>query len=106
MICNLRHARAVMHASIDDYRFPLESVAGKTFPTFPAHAQPAILRIWQEAHRDIFAKSYGFLDILQHNVLMALYQKRLEIDKQIFTFVGRSVSLSYSAYVQNLCVIL
>ena len=23
---------------------------GKTFPTFPAHAQPAILRIWQEAH--------------------------------------------------------
>ena len=53
-----------------------------------------------------FAKSYGFLEILQHNVLMAFYQKRLEIDKQIFTFVGRSVSLSYSAYVQNLCVIL
>ena len=25
-------------------------VAGKTFPAFPAHAQPAILRIWQEAH--------------------------------------------------------
>ena len=24
--------------------------AGKTFPAFPAHAQPAILRIWQEAH--------------------------------------------------------
>ena len=23
---------------------------GKTFPAFPAHAQPAILRIWQEAH--------------------------------------------------------
>ena len=23
---------------------------GKTFPTFPAHVQPAILRIWQEAH--------------------------------------------------------
>ena len=23
---------------------------GKTFPTIPAHAQPAILRIWQEAH--------------------------------------------------------
>ena len=23
---------------------------GKTFPTFPAHAQPASLRIWQEAH--------------------------------------------------------
>ena len=25
---------------------------GKTLPAFPAHAQPAILRIWQEAHRD------------------------------------------------------
>ena len=23
---------------------------GKTFPAFPAHAQPAMLRIWQEAH--------------------------------------------------------
>ena len=23
---------------------------GETFPAFPAHAQPAILRIWQEAH--------------------------------------------------------
>ena len=23
---------------------------GKTFPAFPAHAQPTILRIWQEAH--------------------------------------------------------
>ena len=23
---------------------------GKTFPAFPAHAQPAILPIWQEAH--------------------------------------------------------
>ena len=27
-----------------------DAVAGKTFPVFPAHAQPAILRIWQEAH--------------------------------------------------------
>ena len=25
-------------------------MAGKTFPVFPAHAQPAILRNWQEAH--------------------------------------------------------
>ena len=28
----------------------LTTVAGKTFPAFPAHAQPGILRIWQEAH--------------------------------------------------------
>ena len=26
---------------------------GKTFPAFPAHAQPAILRIWQEAHESL-----------------------------------------------------
>ena len=25
-------------------------MAGKTFLAFPAHGQPAILRIWQEAH--------------------------------------------------------
>ena len=29
-------------------------MAGKTFPAFPAHAQPAILRIWQEAHGSEF----------------------------------------------------
>ena len=28
----------------------MKSVAGKTFPSFPAHAQPTILHIWQEAH--------------------------------------------------------
>ena len=27
-------------------------VAGKMFPPFPVHAQPTILRIWREAHRD------------------------------------------------------
>ena len=31
-------------------RFLLSRRRGKTFPAFPAHAQPAILRIWQEAH--------------------------------------------------------
>ena len=39
-------ARAVMHAGILNQRFPLKSVAGKTLSAFPAHAQPAILRIW------------------------------------------------------------
>ena len=29
---------------------PLLAVAGKTFPAFPAHAQPVNLRIWQEDH--------------------------------------------------------
>ena len=37
--------RAVMHAGIVNLWFPLKLVR-KTLPTFPAHAQPAILRIW------------------------------------------------------------
>ena len=47
---NVRHARAGMHVGAAEYLFPLKSVAEKTFPTFPAHEQPAILRIWLEAH--------------------------------------------------------
>ena len=47
---HVRDARAVMHAGIANWRFHLNSVVGKTFPAFPAHAQPAILGIWQEAH--------------------------------------------------------
>ena len=43
---DMRDARAVMHAGIANKRFPLKSVAGKTFPEFPVHAQPAIFRIW------------------------------------------------------------
>ena len=42
---HVRDARAVMHAGIANLWFPLKSVAGKTFSTFPAHAQPTILRI-------------------------------------------------------------
>ena len=46
---NVRDARAVMHAGIANQRHPLKSEAEETFPAFPAHAQRAILRIWQEA---------------------------------------------------------
>ena len=47
----------------DACRDRLPTVAGKTFPAFSAHAQPAILRIWQEAHGmvypyDIFISGY------------------------------------------------
>ena len=45
-------ARAVMHAGIASNRFPFNSVEGETFPAFPVHGQPTILRIWQEA-RDL-----------------------------------------------------
>ena len=43
---HVRAARAVMHAGIANWWVPLKSVAGKTFQAFPAHVQPAILRIW------------------------------------------------------------
>ena len=41
----VRDARSVMHAGIADFRFPLNSVVGKTFPAIPVHAQHAILCI-------------------------------------------------------------
>ena len=43
---HVRDTRAMMPVGIANQWFPLKYVAGKTFPTFPAHAQPAILRIW------------------------------------------------------------
>ena len=42
-------ARAVMYAGSANQLFPLKLVVGKTFSAFQAHAQPAILRLWQEA---------------------------------------------------------
>ena len=41
--------------------FHFKSVAGKTFPAFPAHAQPAILRIWQEAHVNFDKRDHDFV---------------------------------------------
>ena len=42
----LHHVRAVMHAGIANEQFPFIPGAGKTVPTFPVHALPAISRIW------------------------------------------------------------
>ena len=40
------HVQWCMPGSITSVKFfPLKSVAGKTFPTFPTHVQPVILRI-------------------------------------------------------------
>ena len=36
--------------SATDFKGNRPRCAGKTFPTFPAHAQPVIFRIWQTAH--------------------------------------------------------
>ena len=45
---HVRDVRAVMSASLTSGFF--EVSGGKNFPAFTAHAQPAILRIWQESH--------------------------------------------------------
>ena len=44
-----------MHVRIANQRY-----AEKTFPAFLAHAQPAILRIWQEAH-GVITETEGFV---------------------------------------------
>ena len=46
----LMHLLRCMPGSLTSGFLPLKSVAGKTFPAFPVHAQPTILRIWQVAH--------------------------------------------------------
>ena len=58
----------------------MKSVAGKTFPAFPAHAQLTILRIWLEAHSQDFVLIFllllfiqcQFLDIVLDFILMAI----------------------------------
>ena len=50
---------------------------GKTFPAFPTHAQPAILRIWQEAHakvleRRVRAKSRDYTEWLYKHLSIQL----------------------------------
>ena len=68
----MRHARAVMHAEIANYRFPVKSVAGETFLEFPAHAQPAILRIWQGA-RKFLPKIWHELYVWQQRLACLLF---------------------------------
>ena len=58
------HARAVIHAGIAVSRFPMKSVAGETFPAFPAHAWPAMFCIWQEAHHSyVVSAKHWFMGI-------------------------------------------
>ena len=43
---DMHHGTCVMHVPWCMPGFHLKSVAGKTFPAFPAHAQPTFLHIW------------------------------------------------------------
>ena len=53
---------------------------GKTFPAFPAHAQPAILRIWQEAH-------WESLDLQWHKCCCTVYTKKYAHGFVVLCFV-------------------
>ena len=46
---------------------------GNTFPAFPAHAQPAILRIWKEAHVMRFVKYFCACCCRYHVVAVVNY---------------------------------
>ena len=88
--------RAVVHAGIANQRSPLKSMAGKTFPAFPTHAQPAILHIgkmpmgyiqtwWNSCHQyflnDNFAcATHNFTHLVRspwptHYIIYAMGQK-------------------------------
>ena len=49
---------------------------GKTFPAFPAHAQPAILRIWQEVHSHLNIP-LQFPDIM---IIIRIYNDAMQAD--------------------------
>ena len=77
------------------------AVVGKTFPALPAHAQPAILRIWQEAHgiaTHLKIKSQHFFNRQQIFKLMAMSCHKLNgypnTDPQNFHQAKRPIALS------------
>ena len=45
---------------------------GKTFAAFPAHAQPAISRIWQEAHGQCYVIGVWFFQIRPSHIHMGI----------------------------------
>ena len=56
---NMHHSTCVTHVlwcmlGLLPSSFLWSRRRGKTFPVFPAHAQPAMLRIWQEAHEHLY----------------------------------------------------
>ena len=54
-------------------------MAEKTFPAFPAHAQPAILRIWQEANERHRREKLHVLRNAMKNVARLYWQLSINI---------------------------
>ena len=51
---HVRDARAVMHAGIANYRFPLKSVLGENVPGIPGACATRNFTIWKEAHDGVW----------------------------------------------------
>ena len=82
---------------------------GKTFLAFPAHAQPAILPIWQETHvvRDKPTQCMCFVSILCHATvlqqseanLMIYHLPQLTVAREIYNSIMIRIAYSALAYV-------
>ena len=64
-----------------NWRFPLKLVVGKTFPAFLAHAQPAILRIWEEAHE----RSFNAITMMEDTVWYEQSRNAIKISTCLFS---------------------
>ena len=72
---------------------------GKTFPAFPAHAQPTILRIWQEAHDEVGLPRLYWIGISQVNNDLTYKLKTIRLKDKLHVFY--QVRLSYISDICN-----
>ena len=55
------------------------------FPAFPAHSQPAILRIWQEAHTIVTENAVvEYLNMIKHHLILAFMQSDVPCKRESF----------------------
>ena len=59
-------------------------MAGKKFPAFPAHAQPAILRIWQEAHGFVVGGVFHSVWTYLSHVVLSLCWLKVTANEKYF----------------------
>ena len=83
---HVRDARAVMHVGIANPRWP-----GKTFPAFSAHAQPTVLRIWQEAHICVYHMLFNSMD--ETDSLKRLFSAQIGHGRIAITIIFNTVTV-------------
>ena len=81
---------------------------GKTFPAFPAHAQPVFLRIWQEAHDFDSPCSYCSLLLSRRYMRQAArcwYKKTIQVAMILCNRSASQVPVKYPVGNLSLCQI-